>query len=716
MPMTFRDVIRHLILVILAAGMAWVLWFTGVNRPLDQSLSDAILRASSPRPWMEVPFTAVLIDDASVRDGDPLPWPRTTMAQLVDGIVDQGARGVVVDVILSEPGDPEGDDHLAQALLRAPAILAAVVLPDGTWLLPLKRFGGAERAAHAQAEIGSDGVVREISATKQSAGLSLPALSIAAARLAGWRGAITPGQSIRPDFRPGLQSIPTFSARSILERDSPDSLLAGAFVFVGYAAAGAGDQFVVPAGNRGRPTPGVLVHAASAAAIVSNRLLREPTGWLVLFLCISVATLAQLLRTRLGRLSIIGLVAIVAMLFLMALGALWWSGLALPLITLMAAAVFSASGREATESIEAQRESDAVLRSLIEQRPSDAHIPSGVGGRLQLARVLQQRIARDGELRRALLDGLHEGVVLWDSEGQPVLANQSTIGLWGRVPSADEITPTKAATEQGADETTYEIEHNGRHLEVEMRPIDSGLLGLLRDVTAARELERSRREMQRMVSHELKTPLSSISGFGSMIETYELSREEQIRVAGLIRGEADRLADMVRTFLDLERLGAKDPSGKWATVNLGELVRGRCDVLRAAAKEAGQTLQVHDHGDCNMAGSVDLLARLVDNLVGNAIKYSPHGATIRVVTRRLGPSATVEVADDGPGIDAEALPHVFERFYRVPGSGSSGSGLGLALVKEIADRHGARVRVTSEAGRGSTFTVELPCGDSEEEA
>jgi signal transduction histidine kinase len=214
--------------------------------------------------------------------------------------------------------------------------------------------------------------------------------------------------------------------------------------------------------------------------------------------------------------------------------------------------------------------------------------------------------------------------------------------------------------------------------------------------------------MQRMVSHELKTPLSSISGFGSMIETYELSRDEQVRVAGMIRREAERLADMVRTFLDLERLGAVNANNLSDDVDLRKLAVERCEVLRAAVVDSRKTLHVEGTEPCPVQGSVDLLVRVIDNLVGNAIKYCPAGSTIRVTTQCDGTTGSLEVADDGPGIDPEAVPHLFDRFYRVPGGHSSGSGLGLALVKEIAEHHGGSVHVSSEVGRGTIFTVELP--------
>jgi two-component system sensor histidine kinase TctE len=131
----------------------------------------------------------------------------------------------------------------------------------------------------------------------------------------------------------------------------------------------------------------------------------------------------------------------------------------------------------------------------------------------------------------------------------------------------------------------------------------------------------------------------------------------------------------------------------------------RGDVLRSVAEEADQILTVTADESALVHGNAELLARSIDNLVGNAVKYSSPRAETHVSVRRVGQAVTLEVADEGPGIDPDALPHLFDRFYRVPGTDSSGSGLGLALVQEIAAWHGAEVRVTSEPGRGAKFSV-----------
>ena len=211
--------------------------------------------------------------------------------------------------------------------------------------------------------------------------------------------------------------------------------------------------------------------------------------------------------------------------------------------------------------------------------------------------------------------------------------------------------------------------------------------------------------MQRLVSHELKTPLASISGFGDMLQRYSLSGEELKKTAGLIRSEADRLGAMVRTFLDLERIGEGLWDGEWETVDLVALARDRCTVLSAAAAEKSISITAKGDDRVLIRGISTLLAQLIDNLVGNAVKHSPDGTGVTVECRATECEAVLRVSDSGEGIPEEAMPHLFERFYRVPGTSSHGSGLGLALVRQVADKHRAQVRAESTVGEGATFTV-----------
>jgi signal transduction histidine kinase/CHASE2 domain-containing sensor protein len=702
-----RELATATVAVAVVGGLTLLGWLPALERPV----SDLLLELPHPGGVVDSPLAAVLIDDRSVEEIGPLPWPRARLAELVERVRSHGARAVVIDIVLSEPGDESDDRALERAISSGPTALAAVLRPDRGWLLPLERFGGALRAAHAHAEVAGDGVVRSVSSTKQEAGIALEALAIAAARMAGWRGAVVPGELIRPDFRQPPDEIPSIGAWDVITGTVAPQRIVGRVVLIGLSASGSGDQFVVPVGFRRRPSPGVLVHAAIASSILHGGVLRAPTAWNTLAALLLLSTAVQLMRSRSGRLSSRHLLLLAALVMAGAVVSLWVGGLQIPVVTMVTTVGLSALLREVVESRDAQRETNAILRALIERQnaTSASPLPSGVGGRLQLVRTLQDQLARDRDLRRTLLDGLHEGVLMWDGRGIPLLSNAALEELWGPPPTLAEVAAAAARhAEEWSEPKRLDLERHGRHLELAVWPIEDGRLGLLRDVTAQNELERRRREMQRLVSHELKTPLSSIAGFGSMLESYQMSPEELRRVAGLIRGEAERLGEMVRTFLDLERLG----SGQWEAeahrLDLAELVRGRCQMLAQAAAERDQRIHISADGPSPVTGAPELVERLIDNLVGNALKYSPEGSTVEIGVATVEDRVVLSVTDHGSGIPDEALPRLFERFYRVPGTTATGSGLGLAVVREVADWHGATVEVVSQRGSGSTFTVRFP--------
>jgi signal transduction histidine kinase len=305
---------------------------------------------------------------------------------------------------------------------------------------------------------------------------------------------------------------------------------------------------------------------------------------------------------------------------------------------------------------------------------------------------------------------MNEGVVLWDATGNPQLSNRALVDLWGHRPTVREVQTAQSEAEVGNDASgSREVRRGRRTLEIEVLEVTGGSLGLIRDATERFELDRRRREMHRLVSHELKTPLASISGFGEMLQTYEMSGEELDNVAGMIRTEADRLSELVRAFLDIERLATDQWETERTTVDLVPVIESRIKALTAVAEARGQTLDLRIDGTPRINGVVQLISQLVENLVGNAIKYSPDGGKIGVELGQSGDGDSwLRVRDKGIGIPHEAIPHLFERFYRVPGTETEGSGLGLAFVKEVADRHGATVHVESEEGVGASFTIVFP--------
>ncbi len=710
---------REISLSILAMLLVGLAWTFGALVPLERPVGDILLRLPSPRSPGEESFAAVLIDDRAVDRYGPMPWPREQLATLIAGMRHLGARAIIVDILLSEPGFEPADFSLGQVLEDGPTILAATLNPDGTWIFPADSFGGIQNAAHINAEIEGDGVIRTFSYTKQAGDISLEAISIIAARLAGWEGQSRPGLVFRPDFLQRPMEIPNLSATDVLDRNLKEASLDGRIVFLGVSATGSTDQFITPVSRWHQPTPGVLVHAGAASSVLRGGLLRPMQPWAALIAAFLAALSIQTLRSRSGRLRARHLVIVALTIVAGSLLSLWALHFILPIVALLLAAIMSAFFREVVESRDIQAETGNILQFLVKEGRSEHQSPRGPQERLRLARLLQERLIHDRNLRRTLLEGLGEGVILWDREGRPLLSNSSFGMFWGEIPTLPEMLHALGLADvecsiAGGSPATFE--HLKRSLEIHFQDVGDGHLAVVRDRSAEKELDRRRREMQRLVSHELKTPLASLAGFGSLLERYSLTDKELRHTAGLIRSEAERLGEMVRTFLDLERLGAGYSNQDRVPVDLVLLIKERCEILAAVSNEKNIELEVKVNNPAVISGVPQLLAQVVDNLIGNAVKFAPSDTQVCIDISQ-GPGTTLfSVSDSGPGIPPEALPHLFERFFRVPGSGTQGSGLGLALVREVVEHHQATVDVESTAGRGSTFTVKFPRYEATEEA
>jgi two-component system sensor histidine kinase BaeS len=226
----------------------------------------------------------------------------------------------------------------------------------------------------------------------------------------------------------------------------------------------------------------------------------------------------------------------------------------------------------------------------------------------------------------------------------------------------------------------------------------------------AATLERSRSLEQQFllsVSHDLRTPLTSIRGYAEAIAD---GAGDPRRAAAVISSESRRLERLVADLLDLAKLQASSFSLELERIDLVALAEVAVQGFEPDAAERGLVLRAIDGGTAVVVlADHDRLGQVAANLVENAMKYATTGVVVRAA--QDGPWAVLTVADDGPGIDAADLPHVFERLYvarRRPVRHESSSGLGLAIVKQLVEAMRGEVSVTSEVGRGTTFTVRLP--------
>jgi heavy metal sensor kinase len=258
------------------------------------------------------------------------------------------------------------------------------------------------------------------------------------------------------------------------------------------------------------------------------------------------------------------------------------------------------------------------------------------------------------------------------------------------------------------------------HLRIQLRGAGDELDRLID--TFNRMIERLESSFQQMrqftadVSHELRTPITAVRG-QLEVALMTASGEAQLREAALTAlEETERLSEFVKAMLQLSQAESGQLALKKENRDLCPIIRDIIEQVRILAEDAGLRLVAEMPGRCDLEADRIQIERLLYNLLSNAIKYTPTGGEVRLELRRRQHRVEIVVEDTGRGIPAEHLPHIFERFYRVPSTDSSdtrGLGLGLSFVAWIVKAHGGRINVTSTPGRGTRFEVTLPATQHE---
>jgi two-component system, OmpR family, phosphate regulon sensor histidine kinase PhoR len=354
-----------------------------------------------------------------------------------------------------------------------------------------------------------------------------------------------------------------------------------------------------------------------------------------------------------------------------------------------------------------------------------------IDGLVQALRQMHQQLAdRFDQLRReqaetaALVESMVEGVVAADERGRIVTANFAARRMLGygpidALPDLPELFRVKAAREvvnavvQGEAVEDREIEMDGRVFLMNARPLPSGgAVLVIHDLTEMRRLEAMRRDFVANVSHELKTPLTSISGYAETLLTDTPDGETTRRFLTTIVGNARRMQRLVDNLLDLARL----EGGRWQPerepIDIAEAAQDTWNALRNGSRAVAVEFEVEIASDADtVIADGDAVRQVLTNLLDNSLRYTPPGGRIVCRSRLEGGGVAISVADNGTGIVPEHLPRIFERFYRSDPSRSrdeGGTGLGLAIVKHLVEAHGGRVSAESGRGVGTTITCWFP--------
>ncbi|KPC73790.1 two-component system histidine kinase PnpS [Laceyella sacchari] len=353
----------------------------------------------------------------------------------------------------------------------------------------------------------------------------------------------------------------------------------------------------------------------------------------------------------------------------------------------------------------------------------------------RMAHSLQKQMEtiRKSERRlHSIIESLESGLIMIDPTGKVSLVNRSFERLFG-VPAQDiigrsytkltypyDLTDWITECAESGERMRHEIQiyfPEERMLEANLAPMwvernGVGVVVVLHDLTAIRRLEQLRKDFVANVSHELKTPITSIRGFSETLLDGAMGDPDTCReFLQIINEESLRLQRLIGELLDLSKIESKQINLKRERIRIDQMVQSVMKTMeeRFRAKQQAWSVKIAEPFEVEV--DKDRFRQILLNLLSNASNYTPPGGRITVEVEKSDESWLCKVSDTGIGIPKEDLPRVFERFYRVDKArarDSGGTGLGLAIVKHLVEAHQGEIEVTSQIGQGTTFTLSFP--------
>lgn len=341
---------------------------------------------------------------------------------------------------------------------------------------------------------------------------------------------------------------------------------------------------------------------------------------------------------------------------------------------------------------------------------------------LENARLYEEAETERRKLE-AVLQETAEGVIVLDTHQRVLLCNPTAceaLGLPNDVvgrPAAEVITNRslqevlRAAPKLRRTLRTEVAVRDGRTFNAQLSPVEGvGFVLMMQDITHLKELDRIKSEFVSTVSHDLRTPLTTILGYVSLLDRVGPLNEQQQEFVQKVKRSIENITNLISDLLDLGRIEAGYDL-EMEPLRLEEVITEAVEAFRPMAEEKQQELRWEQRELPLVNGNPRRLRQVLDNLLSNAIKYTQEGGWVAVEAYEENRHIVVRVADNGIGIPLEDQPYIFERFYRVESEETEdiqGTGLGLTIVKSVIERHGGRVWVESQPGAGTTFTFVLP--------
>ncbi len=701
----------------------------------------------------------VSIDDRTLEKLGRWPIRRHYYASMINRIID--AEVIAFDIIMTEP--TADDAMLAEAFRRHGKVILPVIIDEnGAVRRPVPALS-AYGTGHVHVEQGIDGVVREVFHTLYAGGESLPSFSSTVYEIAG-RNIFLRNRVKKSDgvYTGIIQSDPMYinycggpytfehiPLVDVINGVYQPSYFRNRIVFVGVSAVGAGDFILTPFSQERKSMPGVEGQANMLNTLLNANAIRVVPQWMrwLASVLIGMVSFYGFLRLTEQRAAFFGLVMFLftgtMTYILFSVFNVWL----VPAICYFAifflfilAYIFKFN--DAVETLDKAYMSVVPHLRWGYKGGDEKQIKRGIFGTLtqkgiqekaQILDDVSRQLSFEKELTdRALLSDIH-GVLIFNHDRNNMLVNSLAQALF-----KDNNVETKDVESFLNSLAPYALE-SIKHEEIMSKLYEEGLsftvslekpfktfykadatpfsvneisylLVLLSDVTKIKELELLKGHIISVVSHELKTPLTSIHGFSEILAGRLEGKMKNF--AEIIHRESERLARFLNMFLDITRIEEGRQPIRMTSVNLNDVVNEVASALKPIGDKNSTTILTDTPAKTDyITVDADLTKQCIYNLVENAIKYSPSGKDVIIRLTDSPQNMKIDIIDHGYGIKEEDVKKVFEKFFRSSSDKTKnikGSGLGLTFVKEAVEAQGGRLTLSSIYGEGSTFSIIFP--------
>jgi len=687
---------------------------------IDASLLDRAAAMARPAPSDDIVIVA--IDDASLAEVGNWPWSRTVHAEMVDRLAEARSGPILFDVLFLESSETDADVQLADAMMRhGEVVLPHTFAPQPNaiaGIVPVfpatPLYESAAATGHVAITPDNDGVLRRFDLNIEADSQLHPHFALAAARLAADAIDYDPGARPILSFHPA-GTYSSISAAQVISGSVPEEFLRAKTVLIGATAQGMGDRYSVGAGSvsvmAGVETQANLYDALRTGGLVTD----WPPFWPGLLA--AVGLLVQFLvfwkmSPRAGLVATFGIAIFVvafAILLVPLTGA--WIAPGVALLAILLAYPFW-SWRRLTSVSAYLEEEAAFLRPEGDKRASVEGFDK-IARQVARMRRLVSHVSRSFAFLGKVIEAAPDAILVLDRSADVVMANDKAKHLFpswheDRPEQLDNLLAVSSAIQDSErseiifpDGRTFLVARADFELEAEA---EGGEIVALRDVSETRRRDQERREMLEFLSHDMRTPQVAIVGLTRRAE----QAGEAADIPYRIRRQAQRTLKLADDFVQLARLDEAELN--FEDTDCIALVEEACDRAYSPARAKRMTVEPElPESPIFVQVDASLIARLLDNLLGNAIKFAPEGSVVRIgIDESLEGQFRLWVADTGPGLPTERLANPFSRFGAHEHKAGPSVGLGLAFVKRVVDRHDGSITVASRRDQGTRFEIELP--------